>query len=360
MATFNGQLRSNEIFSALYNMIISQQVAADNIAGTFSKLVSEAKVDGGLAGDTKLYYATDALKSVPWGNDAEAANLLQLHRPAAPKCQAIVLDTFRQIPLTVDEYLSKRAWADESSFNSFNSVMLGWIRDTKKIYDSTTYNAFLGTCEGEATRSTVSVPLSDIESTGVEKSQEEGMMIAEAIANLLVEMEDVSRDFNDYGFLRSYDVSQIKIIWNSKFLNKIKKVSLPTIFHKEGLIEKLGDYVLPEKYFGEIDTVGGTTSSSVKRRALVEKDYTVQGRTTHCFPGMEIPTGATFAANEAYTNDEDVICKIVTKLPPFMSAFEVGTTFFNQKSLTENHYLTWGHNTLEHLKDCPMITLHAD
>ena len=123
MATFNGTLRSNEIFTALYNMIISQEVFADNIKG--SDLVDQARVDGGLYGDTKLYYSTDALASAAWGNDAEAANLLDIARPKAPECQAIVLDTFRQISLTVDNYLSKRAWADEGSFSSFNSVMLG-------------------------------------------------------------------------------------------------------------------------------------------------------------------------------------------------------------------------------------------
>ena len=40
-----------------------------------------------------------------------------------------------------------------------------------------------------------------------------------------------------------------------------------------------------------------------------------------------------------------------------MSAFEVGTSFFNPKSLTENHYLTFGHNTIEYLKAYPMVTV---
>lgn len=95
MATFLGQLNSNEIFAALYNMIISQQVFADNIADTGSELVNMAKVDGTLYGDQKLYYATDILGSSEWGNDAEAMNLLALHRPQTPECQAIVLDQFR-------------------------------------------------------------------------------------------------------------------------------------------------------------------------------------------------------------------------------------------------------------------------
>ena len=61
MANFTGQLRQNEIFAAIYNMIISQRVFADNIAGTKSTLVDMARVDGSLYGDQKLYYATDCL-----------------------------------------------------------------------------------------------------------------------------------------------------------------------------------------------------------------------------------------------------------------------------------------------------------
>lgn len=64
MGAFNGQLRSNEIFSALYNMIISQEVFADNL-GKHQTLVDKARVDGSLFGDTKLYYSTDVLKSAP-------------------------------------------------------------------------------------------------------------------------------------------------------------------------------------------------------------------------------------------------------------------------------------------------------
>ena len=127
MPNFTGTLRHNEIFSAIYNMIISQQVFADNIAGTNSKLVDEAKVDGTLYGDTKLYYATDCLQSKEWGNDAEATNLLALHRPKAPEVQALMISNFRQISLTLDNYLSKRAFSTIDAFSQFNSVMQSWI-----------------------------------------------------------------------------------------------------------------------------------------------------------------------------------------------------------------------------------------
>ena len=356
MPAFTGQLKSNEIFSALYNMIISQQVFADNIKGTVATLVDAAKVDGSLYGDTKLYYATDALKSAPWGNDAEATNLLALHRPKAPDVQAITLDVFRQISLTVDNYLSKRAFSTEGAFSEFNSVMQGWIADTKKIYDSTTYNAFIGTAASAVGRQarTINITAAVGSTTGEEKNRLEAEAIAEDLANLMVEMSDVSRDFNDYGNLRSYSLGDVKVIWNSKFVNKIKKIDLPTIFHKDGLVDKFEQYTLPERYFGAVNS-GSTKGDGTTVRSLIEQDI----GSNHYFAGDLIKSTDTAPAGTSYTVDDKIICKVVTKLPPYMSAFEVGTSFFNPKSLTENHYLTFGRNTLEYLKNYPMITIKA-
>lgn len=341
MATFSGTLRSNEIFSALYNMIISQEVFADNIKG--SDLVDQARVDGGLYGDTKLYYSTDALASAAWGNDAEAANLLDIARPEAPKCQAIVLDTFRQISLTVDNYLSKRAWADEGSFSSFNSVMLGWIRDTKKVYDGTTYNCYVGTAEGQADKSLIEVTVAE--------GENEAQVIANALADVITEMTDYNRDFNDYKQLRRYSEDEIKIIFNAKKINKIKNIDLPVIFDNAGLKATFSKEVLPAKYFGTVNT--GTKVADANTRSLVEQTIS----DVHYFAGDKIATGVTAPAGTSYQEDNKIVCKIVTKLPPYMSAFEVGTSFFNPKSLTENHYLTFGHNTIEYLKAYPMVTV---
>lgn len=391
MPNFTGQLRANEIFAAIYNMIISQEVFGDNL-GKHQTLVDKARVDGGLYGDTKLYYSTDVLASKPWGADAEASNLLALHRPAAPECQKIVLDVFRQISLTVDNYLTKRAWADEYAFSSFNGIMLGWIRETKKVYDGTLYNAFIGTNESSVGKQMRSVDLTTALSglSGIEKDRKEAEVIALALADLMVEMGDYSRDFNDYQNLRSYADEDIKVVWNSKYVNKIRKVDLPTIFHKDGLVDKFEEEVLPQKYFGVVITSSNISSYSASTpttgkpinsgtgaytpgsnnangcvRSLIEKDYTVSGTTYHCFAGDELVAGATIVASgnfepgEVYIEQGDIICKVLVKLPPYMSAFEVGTSFFNAKSLTETHFLTFGHNTIEHLKDKPFITIKA-
>jgi len=371
-------LNPNEIFATVANMIISQEVYADNL-GKHQTLVDQARVDGSIYGDKKLYYATDVLKSHPWGADSEASNLLALDRPADPEVQDITLDIFRQIRLTVDNYLSKRAWSTEGAFSNFQSVMLGWIRETKKVYDGTTYNVFVGCAVSSTGKQSQNVDITTAvgSATGVEAAKLEAMEIARFLADLLVEMGDYSRDFNDYQYLRSYANESIKVVWNSKFINKIRKVDLPAIFHKEGLVDKFEEEVLPARYFGRAVAAGDKGSGKVINasdeydntkgtiRSRIEKDVTVGGTPYHVFAGDEIPNGATVKASgnfeeaEVYIPDDAVICKVLVKLPPYMSAFEVGTSFFNPRSLTENHYLTFGHNTLEYLKNYPLITLKA-
>ena len=343
MGNFTGRLNTNEIFGALYNMIIGQEVFADNIKG--SDLVDQARVDGTLYGDTKLFYSTDALASAEWGNDAEAVNLLAIARPEDPKCQAITIDTFRQISLTLDNYLSKRAWADEGSFSAFNSVMQGWLKDTKKVYDGTLYNCYIGTTEtaiGSQTKSVSATVAADAK------------QLAASIADIITEMTDYTRDYNDYRQLRRYSEGDLKIIFNSKYVNRIMNVDLPVIFDNAGLKGTFSKESLPAKYFGTVNAA--KTTADANTRSLIEQTI----NNIHYFAGDKINVGDEAPAGTSYQEDDKIIAKIMIKLPPYMSAFEVGTSFFNPKSLTENHYLTFGHNTLEYLKAYPFVTIKSE
>ena len=161
---------------------------------------------------------------------------------------------------------------------------------------------------------------------------------------------------------------------------KIEKRDLPTIFHKE-IIDKFGEYTLPARYFGTIGTSAiALASNDGTKRSTIEADYATAANAavTHVFPGDLIPQktalvtalndngtaktiSAGIAAGDYYTVDSSILFKVYHRAPnsvPYMSAFEVGTSFFNPKSLTENHYLTFGHNTLEYLKNYPFITVN--
>ena len=83
----------------------------------------------------------------------------------------------------------------------------------------------------------------------------------------------------------------------------------------------------------------------------------------HLFAGDIIPANVTLVTSgsityPSYTEDNTILYKVIDKRSvPYMSAFQVATDFFNAKSLTETHYLTFGHNTLEYLKALPFITV---
>ena len=297
--------------------------------------------------------------STKWGNDAEATKLLQIARPEAPETQAVLLNQFRQIKLTTDQYLTKRAWGSVDSFSSFNSIMTGWIKDTKRIYDATTYNAFIGTVTSNVGKQTQTINVTEVvgTATGEEAARLEGAAIGEGVAKLLVNLKDITDEYNDYGILRSYNPKDLIFVWNSDAMAKVETRDLPTIYHKD-VIDRLGEYVLPARYFGTVNS-GVTTGNGTTVRSLVEQVVSkASSPDVHVFAGQLIPNGYSAPAGTSYTVDSSILFKVFHKKSvPFMSAFEVGTSFFNSASLTDTNFLTWGHNTLQYLKNYPMVTV---
>lgn len=367
---FNGQLRANEIFSSQFNMIISQLVLTDNIKIDTS-LANRFREEGTLFGDTKLFTSTDSLRSHPWTMDDDSAySLLTYHRPEEPITQAITIDTFRQIPITVDQYMTKRAFMDEGGFSQFTSVILGWSQDTKKIHDYTMVNSYVGTVTTQANKAEVEVKL-DIAAPGATSVEKEAinrlrsLHIGKSIADILDDLRDVSRDFNDYGFIRSYELSDFLLVFNSKYDNEIRLVDLPTVFHKDGVVGSGFEQVkLQAKYWGNVTEAGDVVAGAVPAglRLMIELDYTVAGAKKHGFAGDLVASGTLTAAEalaligKTYIEDDTIICKLVHKQAiPFMSAFEAGTEFWNAKNLSTNHYLTWGYSSLQYLKDRPIV-----
>ena len=349
MPTFTGNLYINEIFNSLYNMIIGQIVFSDNISSPFMSLVDRSRVEGSMFGDTMLYYATNALNAYDFNPDTEEqTNVLKTHRPPDPNVQAITIDTFKWIPVTIDDYFSKRAFTTASAFADFNGVVLEWLRDTKRIYDATTYNTFIGTDESDIGSQTQTVTLGDNDQINAER-------IAEKVANILVEMKDVGTDYNDLGFYRAYDPADLIVVWNSEYVNNIKKVGLPAIFHKDGLMDKFDENnVLPARYFGRVNETDGTATAATRWL----KSSNSSGAPT-IFAGSEFGTG-TYSGGETYEQDGTIICKIMHKKSvPYMSGFETESEFWNSLNLSRNHYLIFGHNDLEHLSNYPMVTLRA-
>lgn len=379
---YNGQLNANSVYNLLFNMIISQEVFADNIKGTNSRLVEEAKTEGSKYGDTILKISSDCLATREWGlPQDEASKLLELHLPESPQVQAITMDRFRQIILSTEKYRTAQAWMDANAFSQFNSVMLGWIRESKRVYDSTLYNTTIGTYETNEGKQEVNISLPTVAGDKESENRQQAQTIATKLADIIVDLEDVSRDYNDYENLRSYNKNDFKYVFSSAWYNKILKTDLSSFyFGNNGLIDKLGDYVLPSKYFGKkgvVDSSKKQTSDGLKYRSLEEQDVTLaetlvykgntlnKGDKLHLFAGDIIPKGIDVATTSAivypfYVEDETIVMKIMHKSDfPLMSGFENSSEFINPRSITSTQYLTWNYNTLQHIHDKPFITIRA-
>ena len=369
---FNGHLNPSEVFGSIFNMIINQVVKAPELVDNYN-FVEKFRTEGSLLGDTILIYDQDVLSTRDWLGDNEAQNLLAIERPADPECQAVTLNRFRICKTSLDSYLTKRAWSTEGAFTQFNDIVMSMVGATKKLYEVTMINTYLGTVEGASAKSDLEIPLSDITETGEAKNRLEAQTIAQYIADLLVDMKDYSRDYNDYGFMRAYSESDLMVIWNSKYINKINKLDLPTIFNKAGLMDKFEQNILPAKYFGtvvdtnslpdglEIQTNGkikiGTGYSGATIRTM-EEDVFASG---HRFPGEVLVHNDEFVPGKAYFEDEDIICKVITKdTIKYMASFESAGEFWNPQALVTSKLLVYGFSNPTRLLGQPCVTVHAD
>lgn len=381
-------LNPNEVYASIFNMIISQTVFDPKLEQNYD-MVSRFKTDGTLYGDTKLFYEGQELYSRPWGGhtQTEANNLLTLVRAKDPKCQEVTIDTFRRITLTTDSYLTKRAWSTEGAFAQFNSIMVGMMAKTKKLYENRLLSTFVGTTESKANKAVVTIDTATAKaaaSTEEEARKLVAMQIGQDFADLLVDMKDTTKDYNDYKFLRSVDPSDLYIIWNSKIYNQIIKTELPLFYDRSGIVDKMNQDIMPARYFGDVITatnvstytsaeaIDSTTGAydntkGIKIRSLVETDVTVSGTDYHLFPGDELPNGATigaskqFAYGDVYAENDKIACKLVAKDGvPFMSAFSTNTSFFNPSSLTTTEFTTWGYSNPVYLYGKPFITIKVN
>lgn len=353
-------LPANSVYSTLFNVIINQMTFADNIAKVDSKLVELCKQSVGMYGDRKIYISTDVLPVHDFDNSQESARkLLDYDKPKDPIIQTIIVDVFKQIRLTTEQYLAKQAWLNSGAFSEFQSVILGWIADSKKIYDTTLINTFIGTHTADL-KQVKSVDLAfDPKTTADTEAVNRltAQRITVAIEDLLDEMEEPNRDYNENGQLRSVSRDDLVVVYNSKYANQITKIDLPTIFHMDAAKPKDISFKLNAKYFGTELDAGGTVAAGDKIRALKSQFFGDK----FYYAGDLLDVDTEYAAGEAYREDDNIIAKIIHKNSvPYLSGFEVSYDFFNPRVLKENHYLTFAHSTLTNLKNYPFVVLKAN
>lgn len=387
MAAFNGQMNSNEFYNALFNAYRLYYMYSDNLLGLDDSLASRYRADGGIYHDQNVFTDMDVLYSRVW--DPNDTNVLEPEAVVAPKQQKITTDKFRQIGLYTDEYLSKRAWMDQTNYDQFRSVVQKQVSETRRVFEQKLVDTFVGVIQnGGAQDRTIELPV--VADDAEAQNRLQAQTIAKEIGDVIVKMKDTSNLYNKNGFLKSFNSDDFDVVWNAEYYNKVLYTDLPTIFHKENLLKE--GKVLDSHYFGTA-TLGSTSTANgttvrARREYFIPVDasgaYAAAGpNVTHVFPGDLLPnktpinangvdtfTKITATINErsrtvaactsafAYIANTKVICKIIHKdAIKYLSSFETGSEFWNPKNLSSNRYLTWAYSEPDTLDGYPLITI---
>ena len=393
---FTGTLNTNEFYNGLFNAYRLIYTVSDG--RDFSSLADMFRVDGGRYSDKSVFTDMDVLMSRPW--DPEDGNILASELTVNPKEQQIIVNQKRQIAMTSEQYLSKRAWMDPSVFDEFNGVVQAQVRNTKRLHEQRLINVFIGTTTATGAKAgsgsqniTVDVTTAVGETTGEEKNRITAQKIMASLADLFADLEDSTRNYTDNGFMKAYPEDSFMIIWNSAWYNSILNIDLPTVFHDEGLKRLLmsGKKITP-RYFGSAVTTAANADGTTNRasaeyaiRVNASGEYAAAGTAfKNVFPGDLLPKGTpivapgtaetsakveftvngrkvtvlTYSTVHSYVADPTVICKVIHKdSVKYLSSFETETEFWNPKNLRTNRYLTWMYADPEYLAAYPFITV---
>ena len=363
--TFNGQLNTGIVYNSLYNAIIAIYQIKQHFTDSYS-LVDRFRKEGSEYGDQLVYLTLDSIPVHDWTNDGEAANLLSLDRNKKQHEEKITLNIFKQIRLTTDAYMqTKQLWTSENGFSRFASLLLQTMENAKKVYEIKTFDVFIGTTVATDPSGDQNISW-DLATGGPNDTTDPegaarwyGMKLAENLSNLMYNLRDVRRGWNDIQYEASYDIDEFQLILPASVANKFKYNSLPTIYNNGPLKELFEDaYVLPDNYFGTVVTVTGT---EIKANGTTHRFLHSQFLgSTFYNAGDLIPKDTVIASTTAIVVPAYVTSQILLKLVhkedyPYMSAYNVRSQFYNARSHTTNNYLTFAHNTLEHIGIYPLI-----
>lgn len=404
---FQGGLNSNEFLSGLFNAYGLVYTYGNNLGGRGDSLAERFKADGGQYRDQLIYTDVDVLYSRIW--DKDDTNVLATENKGMYVQQFITIDSFRQIGLTIDQFLTKRVWMDAGKYDEFRSVILKQISDTKQVYEDTLIDTFVGVHKSGAAAANITITM-PTDADAEKQNRLRAMEVFKTIGDTFNSLADYNRSFNENRYLKRFSEGDCMLVFSDKYANEFRYVDTPTVFHKEDLLAK--GKILNRKYFGTpiedsvtvadgsthravenmlitIDTVSSTTKSGVKYKVptsgvnraiqvfpgdllpegtpLTTRDATYLGNTTVFLSGLQgSATNKAFTASvcisaNAYAEDGNVICKIIHKdAVKYLSSITTQTEFVNGKNHTQNMYLTWGYSYPAALKGYPFITVTAE
>lgn len=368
--TWNGQLSANIMYNTTYNAYELVDTIADQLLGLSDSAADMFKVDASDYNTDHVFTDFDLIPSYVF--DPDDTNVLKPGYKVTPKQEVIRMGEARQISLyTPTKFLTKTAWMSEGSWSQFNSVVQKSLENSKKAYSFLMGNVAIGTMESSvgSQQLSINVPKVAADDSFVEqeaKARVKGQRIAKALEILKAELKDLVRGYNDYGFAKSFRMSDMVPVYNVDAIADVSKMDLPGLYHDD--IMDLTGKTLTARFFGKDVVVTGTeiTADGTTYRAKEEQDVEVSGVTTHVRPGDFLPSGALIASATAilipaYVADKTILGKWIHKdAIKYYIGYETQTEFFNAKNLSTNRYATFYFNKPKKLSSYPLITIRLN
>lgn len=250
-------LQANKFLGALTNLIAYSQVANTTEAGRVGDFVNSFQDINVENGDGKVVLASDLLEV----NDLSGTStLLQTNLPTVNE-QYISVENYKVIPMTINRYLMRNAFVEETQLANFVGYLMSIMRTTKTAYLS---DELISTIENYTpTQTTQTLTIDTIDtSTLTDPSQLESAnrynanAINKALINLLNSMAFPTNKYNDLTYKEIIDYSSMKFIVKSSTDSDILIDSLAFLLNSDKITEaqRWGEtYVIPDEQFTDVD-----------------------------------------------------------------------------------------------------------
>lgn len=246
-------LNVNKFLGAIANLIAYTQVADTMERGRVGEFVGSFQDINVENGDGKLVLAADMLEV----KDLNAqSSLLNTNKPTVDE-QYIDVENYKVIPMTINRYLMRNAFVDESQLANFTGYLLSIMQSSKVAYLSKELIKELEAYTPTQTSQTVTVPV--INTTGLTDPMQleaanryNANALQKALINALNEMSFPTSEFNDLEYEEVIDYSSLKLIIRQNKDADLLVDSLAYLLNSDKITEAQRwskTFVVPSKQF---------------------------------------------------------------------------------------------------------------
>ena len=251
-------LSANKFLGALTNLIAYSQIANTTEEGRVGQFVNSFQDINVENGDGKVVLSSDLLNVEDLSG---TSTLLESNLPTVDE-QYISVENYKVIPMTINRYLMRNAFVDETQLANFVGYLMSIMRTTKTAYLS---NAIIEKLESYTpTQATQTVTVHTINTANLTDPMQlqqaktyNANAIQKELIKLLNNLSFPTNKYNDLSFTEIIDYKSLKFIVRSSTDADILIDSLAFLLNSDKITEaqKWGDtYVIPDEQFTTLDS----------------------------------------------------------------------------------------------------------